>query len=146
MQANTAWILSNAYTKETVEGAGAIKGKDGKDGVSVVASFIDTDGHLIQKLSDGTFIDAGKLPGGGDKPDSTIADMEEIYDELYDAKGSNEEDMEEIDEEMYNPSTQPKPLSNDMQEIFNNIYGKNANSTPNQGSDAMKEIFDNIYG
>jgi hypothetical protein len=36
-------------------------GADGKDGVSVVDAYIDFDGSLVIKLSDGTDIDAGKV-------------------------------------------------------------------------------------
>ena len=36
-------------------------GADGKDGVSVVDAYIDFDGSLVIKLSDGTDIDAGRV-------------------------------------------------------------------------------------
>lgn len=36
-------------------------GVDGKDGVSVVDAYIDFDGSLVIKLSDGNVIDAGKV-------------------------------------------------------------------------------------
>ena len=43
------------------DGANGKDGVDGKDGVSVIDAYIDFDGSLVIKLSDGNEIDAGKV-------------------------------------------------------------------------------------
>ena len=43
------------------DGKNGKDGKDGKDGVSVTETYIDFDGHLTVKLSNGKEIDAGKI-------------------------------------------------------------------------------------
>ncbi len=55
-------ILSNSYTEESLEGAGALKGDKGDDGVSVTNLEIDENGHLITYYDDGTSSDAGEIP------------------------------------------------------------------------------------
>ena len=45
-----------------VSGKDGKDGKDGTDGLGIKSSFIDNDCHLILTLTDGTIIDAGKLP------------------------------------------------------------------------------------
>lgn len=50
--------LCKKYVKKTLEGSGALKGKDGDSIVNVQV----VDGHLICTLSNNSEIDAGELP------------------------------------------------------------------------------------
>jgi hypothetical protein len=53
----------SATVSDAVKGIKQPKdGKPGKDGVSVSDAEVDLNGHLLLNLSDGKFIDAGKLP------------------------------------------------------------------------------------
>lgn len=51
--------LCKKYVQKTLEGEGALKGKDGD---SIVNVAIGENGHLICTLSNSTEIDAGEMP------------------------------------------------------------------------------------
>jgi hypothetical protein len=55
----------NGIGRDGKDGKDGVDGKDGIDGVSITDTYVDIDGHLTVKLSNGNEIDAGKLSGSG---------------------------------------------------------------------------------
>ena len=59
MTAEEVLALAKSFTKKSLEGKGAIKGKDG---LSVVSLAVNAERHLIVTFSDGSTADAGEVP------------------------------------------------------------------------------------
>lgn len=64
--------LAKSYVKKTMQGAGAIKGKDGKDGISPDIEVTETDKEYIIHITDANSDDEIKLPKGGSGSNSPI--------------------------------------------------------------------------
>ena len=71
--------IAKGYTRESLEGAGALKGDKGEDGASVSNMAIDANGNLICTMSDGNIVNAGLIP-------TVTSEVETLVDEKVEEK------------------------------------------------------------
>ena len=108
------------FSDGTSENAGAVRGKDGKDGISVKDVYIDRNGDVIVTLSDGTAINAGNVK----EPEKLYLNKAASFDTGFsDAEGGVAEIIK------YNSDNQKMYLVNGKTKTLDivslNVYGKN---------------------